>query len=160
MNDLNSGSNFRLAVTPQTSGVGAIAADWDGVFAADTPILSLTASTTQVEQPEYLSFNAAGYSTNEGAGAATITLSRTGDTVDSATVAYATSDGTALAGTNYTAASGTATFAAGTSTTSFTIPITDVLNQGGNKTLSLELSGPAARDRARLRRWVRSRPRC
>lgn len=144
VSDLNSGSNFRLAVTPQTSGKGAIAADWRGIFSGQTPVLSFSAAETVNQTLESIAFQSASYSVSESGGAATITLTRAGVNIsDTATVNYATSDGTAIAGTNYTATSGTATFAAGSATTSFTVPLNNVSNQGGDKVLNLSLSSPA-----------------
>ncbi|HET6248148.1 MAG TPA: Calx-beta domain-containing protein, partial [Tepidisphaeraceae bacterium] len=141
--DLNAGSNFRLAVTPQTYGTGAIAVDWHGISSGQTPILSLAAAQTVNQTPEYISFTAPTYTVNENAGTATISLTRTGANIsDTATVNYVTADGTAVAGENYTATSNTATFQAGSATTTFTIPITDVMPQGGDKTLTLTLNTP------------------
>ena len=68
-------------------------------------------------------------------GTATITLTRSGGTSGGVTVAYETSDGTAVAGTNYAATSGTLTFADGETGKSFTVTALD-----GKK----ELVGPAA----------------
>jgi hypothetical protein len=141
--DLNAGSNFRLAVTPETYGTGAIATDWRGYFSGQTPVLSLAATQTVNQTPEYMAFQSSSYSVNETAGTATITLTRTGSNIsDTASVNYATSNGTAVAGTNYTAETGTATFAAGSATTTFTVPVTNVANQGGDKVLNLSLSTP------------------
>ena len=51
-----------------------------------------------------------------GTATATFTVTRSGDTSGSASVDYATADGTAVAGGDYDAASGTVTFAAGETT--------------------------------------------
>ncbi len=80
---------------------------------------------------------------------ATITVNRTytpfgASTADAASVNYATSDATAFAGTNYTPESGTLSFAAGQLTATFTVPVTDLNPQGGNKLLNLTLSNPLA----------------
>ncbi|MEJ7577033.1 MAG: Calx-beta domain-containing protein [Pyrinomonadaceae bacterium] len=53
----------------------------------------------------------------------TVTVTRTGDVSSSTSVNYATADGTATDGTDYTATSGTLTFAAGELSKSFTVPI-------------------------------------
>ena len=68
-----------------------------------------------------------------------VTLSR--ERTEATTVDYATSDGTATAGTDYTAASGTLTFAAGeTSKTVSVAVLDDTHDEGGVETLSLTLS--------------------
>src|SRR5262245_61701440 len=61
------------------------------------------------------------------------------------TVQYATMDGTAVAGTDYVAASGTLTLAPGSTSGSVTVTLLPVtLGAGGsNKTFSLSLSNPS-----------------
>jgi sugar lactone lactonase YvrE len=68
-------------------------------------------------------------------------------TLDSAStspvsVNYATANGTAVAGTDYTQTSGTLTFAPGVTTQTVTVPINTVLTGGPTKTFALNLSGP------------------
>ncbi len=58
------------------------------------------------------------------------------------TVDYATSDGTALAGADYGAVSGTLTFAPGTTSQAFDVPILDDGLDEDDETLSLSLSDP------------------
>ena len=58
------------------------------------------------------------------------------------TVDYATSDGTATAGSDYTDTHGTLTFAAGETSKTFTIPITDDTAVEGNESLVVTLSNP------------------
>ncbi len=58
----------------------------------------------------------------------------------SVTVDYATSDGTATAGEDYTAASGTLTFAAGETTKTVSVPVLDDSHDEGHETFSLRLS--------------------
>jgi Calx-beta domain len=103
---------------------------------------TLTAPLTIVDDdvPTF-TFSSATYSVAENAGIKTITVNRGGDTSIATSVDYATSDGTASAGTDYTATSGHLDFAAGQTTNSFTIPIIDD-NTGGepNRTVNLTLS--------------------
>ena len=56
------------------------------------------------------------------------------------TVHYATSDGTATAGSDYTATSGTLTFTAGETTKTISVPITDDTVDDGGETFTLTLS--------------------
>ena len=58
------------------------------------------------------------------------------------TVNYATADGTAVAGTNYTATSGTLTFPAGITTQTIRVPLLDSGSQTTPLTFTLTLSNP------------------
>ena len=80
----------------------------------------------------------------EGAGAVlafAVTLSRAAS--GTLTVDYATSDGTATAGTDYTAASGTLTFTAGESSKTIEVTVLDDSHDEGEETLTLRLSDPS-----------------
>ena len=70
-----------------------------------------------------------------------VTLSRARDAVT--TVAYATSDGSATAGSDYTATSGTLTLAAGESQKTISVPVLDDAHNEGTETLTLTLSDPS-----------------
>ena len=59
------------------------------------------------------------------------------------TVDYATSDGTATAGEDYTAASGMLSFAAGETAKTVTVAVLDDAHDEGNETLTLTLSNPS-----------------
>ena len=59
------------------------------------------------------------------------------------TVDYATSDGTAAAGSDYTATSGTLTFAAGETGKTVSVPVLDDAHAEGSETLTLTLSNPS-----------------
>jgi Tol biopolymer transport system component len=74
-------------------------------------------------QPGNLQFSAAAYSAHENSGSILITVTRTGGSDGGVSVAYATHDGTAVAGTQYTAVAGTLGFAAGQTSASFTVPL-------------------------------------
>ena len=69
-----------------------------------------------------------------------VTLSRARD--EDTTVDYATSDGTATAGSDYTATSGTLTFEAGTTSKTVSVPVLDDALDEGKETLTLTLSNP------------------
>lgn len=70
-------------------------------------------------------FSAPVYVANENGGYSTITVTRTGGTNGTATVSYGTANATAVAGVNYTATSGTLTFAPNQLAASFNVPIID-----------------------------------
>ena len=62
---------------------------------------------------------------------------------DTVTVAWATSDGSALAGSDYTAASGTLTFAAGETAKTVSVTVLDDAHDEDSETLTLTLSAPS-----------------
>jgi hypothetical protein len=82
------------------------------------------------------------FSATVAQGTATITVTRTGSLAAGMTIAYATADGTAVAGTHYQAASGTLTFAAGETSKTFTIGLVDPGAGAPNRTVRLLLSAP------------------
>jgi hypothetical protein len=93
--------------------------------------------------PGQFNFSAANYSVGEGAGSATVTITRTiGSTVGAATVHFATSNGTATAGSDYTAVSQTVNFASGETSKTVSIPISDDSLVEGPETVQLLLSSP------------------
>ncbi|HEX8492539.1 MAG TPA: Calx-beta domain-containing protein [Pyrinomonadaceae bacterium] len=83
------------------------------------------------------------YSGSEGAGAIQFTVTRTGDSSGAVSVSYATTDGTAAAGIDYTAATGTVTFAEGETTAkTVTIPIANDGLDEADEAFNLLLSAP------------------
>jgi hypothetical protein len=84
-------------------------------------------------------FSSPSYSVAEDGGQATITVRRTGATNIGAAVSYATANGTAT-GADYTAASGTLSFAPGETTRTFTVAITNDAVAEANETVNLTLS--------------------
>jgi ELWxxDGT repeat protein len=101
-----------------------------------------SATATPANLPGQFQFSAAGYAVNENGGSAVITVSRSGGSSGTVTVHYATADGTATAGSDYTATSGTLTFADGETSKTFSVPITkDVLIEP-DETVSLQLAAP------------------
>jgi hypothetical protein len=79
---------------------------------------------------------------NAATGLATITVVRSGSTAAGATVGFTTSDDTATAGADYTATSGTLTFAQGETRKTITLPITNDALAEGVETVTLTLSNP------------------
>jgi hypothetical protein len=111
-------------------------ADAAGVEATATVAVTITPAPL----PPQVAFSAAAYSVAENAGSVTITVTRAGDTTGTETVQYATRDGTAAAGTNYTAASGTLTFGPGETSKTFTVGVRDDGVADGDKTVQLTLT--------------------
>ena len=83
-------------------------------------------------------------SANEDAGTVAFTVSMSGVSAQAITVDYATSDSTALAGSDYTAASGTLTIPADSTSGVIMVPITDDAISEGSEIFELLLSGPVA----------------
>ena len=104
--------------------------------------VDLTIIDNDTGTPGSLRFSAATYSVNEGGGSAVITVTRVGGSSGSVTVQYATRDGTATAGLDYTATSGTLTFADGETSKTFSIPIIDDTLIEPNETVRLRLFSP------------------
>lgn len=87
-----------------------------------------------------LQFSLANFSVSEGDGSATIEVVRVNGANGEVTVQFATSDGTAVAGTDYTSVSETLTFGEGETSQSVNIPILDNGLEGSDKTVNLTLS--------------------
>ncbi len=81
-------------------------------------------------------------SVNEDSGPLVFTVTKTGSTVFSLTIDYATSDGTASAGSDYTSTSGTLTIPAGSSTGTISVPISADSFYENNETFTMTLSNP------------------
>ena len=72
----------------------------------------------------------------------TMTVNRTGGSRGAVSVAYATSNGTAIAGTDFTAAAGTLQWASGDATSkSFSVAISNASPYTGSKAFTVALSG-------------------
>ncbi|MBN1920778.1 MAG: CIA30 family protein, partial [Anaerolineae bacterium] len=91
--------------------------------------------------PLKVEFDALTQTVQEGdTGTITVTLNMTA--TYPVTVTYATSDGTAVAGTDYISATGALTFPPNTLTQSFTVDTIDNATEDGTRTVSLALSNP------------------
>jgi hypothetical protein len=75
----------------------------------------------------------------EDVGMLTVTVLRTGGATGNVSVDYLTQDGTAIAGQDYTSASGTLTFAGGETSKTFQIPIADDATTEPDETFSVAL---------------------
>ena len=92
-----------------------------------------------------LEFSASTYAAIENSGSATITVNRSGGSTAAVSVDYATSDGTAVTGTNYTTASGTLNFDAGQTSKTFTVALIDTHSPASVvRTVNLTLSNISA----------------
>jgi hypothetical protein len=94
-----------------------------------------------VDQPGALEFASSTQTVSPGATVANVVVDRVGGVGGTVTVAYATSDGTGVAGTDYTAESGVLTFLAGATSETIAVPILNS-TAGNDKTFSVALSNP------------------
>ena len=85
-------------------------------------------------------FASASYSIAENGGSALITVERENPAGGTITIAYATVDGTATDGADYTGVAGTLEFAAGVMSTNFQVPILDDSLAEANETVLLRLN--------------------
>lgn len=93
--------------------------------------------------PTGLQFEVESLSASESSGTFAVKVSRTGNPSNSVSVDFATSNGTATAGADYTATSGTLNFAPGELSKLISIPIVnDNLFENANETFTLTLSNP------------------
>ena len=146
---LNPPSNLRYELTVRPSGSGAVTlaraalpacGESDTICTADGRALEGPPAFA-VPGPAVLSVEDA--TVEEGPGAAldfAVTLDR--ERHAAVTVDYATSDGSATAGQDYTAASGMLTFAAGETAKSVSVAVLDDTHVEGLETLTLSLSSP------------------
>ncbi len=127
--DLNamSGYNFGIVTSPSS-----------GTFYIDNiSVYSDIASATELS----VQLDSNAYTVSEG-GTAVITATLSMTAASPVTVSYATADGTAVAGTHYTATSGTLVFPANTDTQTFMVETIDNLDNEPNKSLTVSLSNP------------------
>jgi hypothetical protein len=90
-----------------------------------------------------IDFKSLHYNVDETDGQATVTVERVGGVGGAVSVDYATSDGTATAGSDYAAASGTLNWAAGDGADkTFTIPVTWDGRGEGPESINLALTNP------------------
>lgn len=83
------------------------------------------------------------YQIDESSTPLTVTATRTGGSTGAVGISYATSNGTAVSGSDYTSASGTLSWAnADSADKTFTVPITNDVDVEGNQTFNITLSVP------------------
>ncbi|HEV3339551.1 MAG TPA: MBG domain-containing protein, partial [Pirellulales bacterium] len=122
------GQWITATATPDTTGGNT------SMFSLPAPVVAAAGNTVQFSSPNYL--------VTETGGKTVIVVTRSGDTSGTTTVAYATTGGSATAGVNYTAESGTLTFAAGITSQTITIPVQNDGQADSNKDFQIVLSNP------------------
>jgi hypothetical protein len=101
-----------------------------------------SAPVSHAAGPSVMQFSAATYTVNEDMTFRTVTVVRTGDVSGPATIDYATSGVSASQRTDFTFATGTLRFAAGESSKTLDLLISEDLKIEGNETFTITLSGP------------------
>ena len=167
LNNPNAADPIRFAIVPSSG--SPVTADWEGNSSENAPKLTLLAQPSPATV-ETFNVAATTATVSNTAGTETITVNRTstGDLADSASIQYATSDGfsgvggspyngtPAVAGTNYTATSGTLNFAPGQTSASFAVPIIDNSSVYGDSSFTVILSNPSTGDNTRFARTTSS----
>ncbi|MFA6435488.1 MAG: choice-of-anchor Q domain-containing protein, partial [Elusimicrobiales bacterium] len=120
---------------------GAPADDYDGVARPQGSAFDIGAYEYRPSASGTIALSAGAYTAAENAGAAVITVKRTGGGSGAASVRYATSNGTAAAGSDYTAAGGTLSWADGDSANkTFNITVLDDALVEAGETVNVTLS--------------------
>jgi hypothetical protein len=130
-----SGSLFNVGTTP----VAVTATDSSGN-------VSTCSFNVTVNQSQAIQFSSPTFAVSEGGGAASLIVTRSGLTTGTATVDYATSDGTARQKSDYIIQLGTLQFAAGETSKTLQIPIVDDNFVEGDETFTVTLSNPTGTD--------------
>lgn len=130
--------NDTLAEGNETFAIGIQNPSGGGLGAPRTALITIVDD----DMASTLSVTDAAISIEEGTATASITVQRSGDSSGSASVEFSTSDGTAVAGEDYAATSGTLNFAAGQITQTLTVPILDDAFVEGDETFAVTLSNP------------------
>jgi hypothetical protein len=112
-----------------------------GALLGSPNVATATITGVAAPPPGALQFSAASYTVAQGAGTVTLTVDRVGGTAGAVAVSYASSNGTAVAGTDYSAASGTLSWADGDAAAkTFAVPISATTPFSGTKNFTVALA--------------------
>ncbi len=127
--------SFAIALSGATGGAS--------VGTHSSMIATIVGSATAAPGSPQLS--QASYTVLQSAGSVSVTVNRTGGASGAFSVAYATADGSAVAGSDYTATRGTLQWQSGDATSqSFKVPVSNASPFVGSKTFSVALSAPSS----------------
>jgi hypothetical protein len=140
--------------TGRLSGVPTQVGTWQGILiSAQTrysydslPAFNITATTSQAPGgggggSGVTALSSGSYSLAQNAGSVRVTVTRTGGSSGAASVQYATANGTAVAGTDYTPASGTVSWGSGDATSkTFSVAVSNAAPYTGSKTFNVVLA--------------------
>lgn len=106
---------------------------------AEPSTTTLTILDDDTTPPGALHFSADAYAVLESSGLVTATVRRSGGTADQVQVGYETSDGSAMAGSDYEPVAGTLTFAEGETEQTLTVTLRDDPGAEGSETFTVVL---------------------
>jgi Ca2+-binding RTX toxin-like protein len=130
----NDGVDTRIVGDANNDGVGDFTVTLNGVH---TSVNGVTVGSAPPPSPA-ITIN--DVTADETSGSITFAITRSGDLSRTSTVSYATADGTAIAGSDYVAASGTLSFAVGQATAVITVQVTNDTLVEDPETLLLNLT--------------------
>jgi hypothetical protein len=131
-NVIEGNRSFYVTLSNAPSGVGL------GVMSAPVSIVD---DEVTVMGSGSLKFSTSLFTMTKSQGTATITVNHVGGVLP-VSVNYSTSNGSAQAGRDYTATTGTLSFATGETSKTFTVPLLSTIVSSGELTISLTLSSP------------------
>jgi hypothetical protein len=110
-----------------------------------TPSTATLNITEDNDTPPTVEFSSSTFNAGELQSPAMVSVTLSAPATQTVTVNYATSNGTALAGTDYTTTNGTLFFATGQTSATFPVPILDdkLANESSPETVNLTLSNPS-----------------
>ncbi|MDE0679274.1 MAG: hypothetical protein OXI11_03520, partial [Gammaproteobacteria bacterium] len=112
-------------------------------IAGDPASVTLTIKDDDDPPLPELSLSSSSYSVGEGGGSVTVNMRLSDSSSSAVTVKYATEDGTARAGSDYTRTTGTLRISAGDTRGSFDVPITSDTLDEPNETFKVRLRSPS-----------------
>jgi Ca2+-binding RTX toxin-like protein len=134
----NDGVNTRIVGDTNNDGVGDFTVTLNGVHTSVNGV-TVGGSTPPPPPPPTVAIN--DVMADETAGSVTFTVTRSGSLTAASSVNFGTADGTATAGSDYTALSGTVSFAAGEATKTVTVAVTNDPLVEGAETFTVNLTG-------------------
>ena len=115
-----------------------------GMALASPNTAAVTISGSAVVNNGNMVLSASSYSVGQAAGSLTVAITRTGGATGAVNVQYATVDGTAKAGIDYTALTGSMSWGGGdTSTRTISVPISNSTPFTGSRSFTIKLASPA-----------------
>jgi subtilisin family serine protease len=115
-----------------------------GATLGDTSAAAVTILENDTQAAGDMQFSSAAYSVSEDGNQIIIDVIRSNGSAGTATVAYATANGTATAGSDYQPVSGELSFADGQTRASFAVALLDDTAFEGDETVTLLLSNPSS----------------